>query len=312
MTPETMILFIAAAVILFAILYFSVCYAVFRFAFQRRKKQGRDAPLYENPRLSPYLDRIRRSIEEADARPYETVWIRSHDGLSLSARVYGERNAAVTVILFHGYRSFPCYDFGCFLPYYLDECGYRVLMVDERAHGDSEGKYITFGALERRDCVLWAKYAAGCFGGKLVLDGMSMGAATVLLATKEVLPREVVAVLADSAYASAEEILRHVGENMRLPVGLIMPGVRLLCRLIGHFDLGEIDVPAALCQNRLPVLVIHGESDTFVPYEMGKKNAAVLPSDAFISIPDADHGMGYLVDPQKVTDAVSAFLSRVL
>ncbi len=312
MSPEIVILLIASLGVLLTALYFVICYAVFRFAFARRKKQGRGAPLYETPRLAPYLDRIRAAIEEANSRPYENVSISSHDGLSLAGRLYNVENARVTVLLFHGYRSFPEYDFGCFLPFYLEECGYRVLMVDERAHGESEGKYITFGALERHDCVAWAEYAAKRFGGKLVLDGMSMGAATVLLASAQPLPCEVVAVLADSAYSSGEEILRHVGKGMHLPVGWLMPGVHLFCRLLAHFDPREGDVPTALRKNTLPVLLLHGESDTFVPYEMGKKNAELLPSDAFVSVPDADHGMGYLVDPEKVTVAVSAFFARAL
>lgn len=312
MKPEMIFLIAAAVAVFLLILYMSASYAAFRFAFLRRKRQGRNAPLYETPRLAPYLGRIRSAIEAANTRPYECVRITSHDGLSLAARLYDTKDATVTVLLFHGYRSFPEYDFGCFLSYYLDECGYRVLMVDERAHGESEGKCITFGALERKDCVLWAHYAAERFGGKLVLDGMSMGAATVLLASAEPLPREVVAVLADSAYASAEEILCHVGRGMHLPVGMLMPGVRVICRTLAHFDLRATDVPAAIRKTKLPILLVHGESDTFVPFEMGKKNAALLSPNAFISIPDADHGMGYLVDPVRVTDAVSAFFGRVL
>ena len=59
------------------------------------------------------------------------------------------------------------------------------LHIDQRAAGESEGKYIGFGVLESRDCCLWAQYIAKRFGPdqKIILAGLSMGASTVLMAT---------------------------------------------------------------------------------------------------------------------------------
>ncbi len=300
---------VAAVLCLF---YFFLCYLTFSFAFRRSKKQGRARDLSKNHSVAPYFDTIAAGIEDADTRAYEEVKIRSYDGLTLAARIYEIPDARATVILFHGYRSFASCDFGCVLPHYIDECRFRVLMVDERAHGESEGKYITFGIRERHDCLSWAEYAASRFGGEIILDGMSMGAASVLMATALPLPENVKGVIADSGYSSAEDILRHVGKALRFPVGLLMPGVHLLTRLLAGFDPREITAPEALRQNKLPVLIIHGEADGFVPFEMGRKNAADLPPEMFVSVPGADHGMSYLVDREKITDAVDRLFATAL
>ncbi len=300
------------ALFLLFFLYVLMAYLTFSFAFRRSRKQGRARDLRKNKSVVPYLGRIMDGVLAADARPYERVSIRSHDGLLLVGRVYDIEDPRATVILFHGYRSFPSFDFGCVLPHYIDECRFRVLMVDERAHEESEGKYITFGIHERRDCLAWAEYAAARFGGPIILDGMSMGATSVLMATSLPLPSNVTAVIADSGYSSPEEILHHVGKRLGFPVGLLMPGVYAFCRLCGRFDPREMTVAAALQKNTRPVLIIHGEADSFVPFAMGQKNAVGLPPEMFVTVPGAEHGLSYLVDEAKVTAAVDRLFAAAL
>mgnify|MGYP000532667008 FL=1 len=86
--------------------------------------------------------------------------------------------------MFHGYRTHPEVDFSASSHVYY-ECGNRIVHIDQRAAGESEGKYIGFGVLESRDCCLWAQYIAKRFGPdqKIILAGLSMGASTVLMAT---------------------------------------------------------------------------------------------------------------------------------
>jgi pimeloyl-ACP methyl ester carboxylesterase len=245
--------------------------------------------------------------------PQEAITLRSRDGLALRARLYDTPDAIGSILLFHGYRSFGECDFGCILSYYRDTRHLRVLLVYQRAHGDSEGKYITFGDLERHDCVDWARYIADRFGEQpIILDGMSMGAATVLLAAGETLPKNVVGILADCAYSSAEGILRAVGEQMKMPVGLILPGVRFLCRAVGHFDPLPVSVPKALSKSTLPVLLIHGTADSFVPHAMGVENSRAREDIRLVSVEGADHGMGYLINPTLVIKELDAFFDRVL
>lgn len=294
-------------------LYLGISYYAFRLAFRRGKHEGRGEPLYENEQLVPFREMRKNAIAYAENTPHEALSIRSRDGLTLRAKLYDIPDAVGSILLFHGYRSFGECDFGCILSHYRDGRRLRILLVDQRAHGDSEGKYITFGTLERYDCVDWASYMEGRFGKHpIILDGMSMGAATVLLAAAEPLPDSVALILADCAYSSPAAILRAVGKRMGMPVSLILPGVRLLCRALGHFDPMPVSVPAALRKSRLPILMIHGTADGFVPYEMGLENSRARADIRFVPIAGADHGMSYLVDPDTVTKELDAAFDAVL
>lgn len=128
-----------------------------------------------------------KMIRDTLSIPYEDVFITSFDGLRLHAKFYAasERKAPVQ-IMFHGYKSSAERDFCGGLREGIDG-GFNVLLVDQRAHGESEGKYLTFGVNERFDCLSWASYAAERFGNdvKIYLYGISMGAATVLMASAQ-------------------------------------------------------------------------------------------------------------------------------
>lgn len=311
--PYLLLLILGGILLLLAVAYLAAVIFAFRFAFLRGKTEGRKFPLYENDQLRPFRKMREDAMEYANNTPYETVTIRSCDGLTLSARLYDVEGAVGTILLFHGYRSFGECDFGCILPYYRDTRRLRLLLVDQRAHGDSEGKYITFGTLERRDAADWARYIEGRFGPHpILLDGISMGGATVLLAAAEPLPESVIGILADCAYSSPAAILCAVGKQMKLPVGLILPGVRLLCRTIAHFDPIPVSVPEALRKSNLPVLMIHGTADGFVPYEMGVENSRARADIRFVAIEGADHGMSYLIDPDTVLRELGDFFDRHL
>lgn len=301
---------VLVVLLLLLVAYAIVCVSVFRFAFLRRKKQGRENKENMLAHVGQYREGVERSLAALQALPYERVEILSHDGLALRARLYTAENAIGTVILFHGYRSCGENDFSGIFPYYMGERRCSILLVDQRAHGDSEGRYITFGIHERRDCVGWATYIANRFGPshKIVLDGMSMGAATVMMASAEPLPDNVVGVIADCGYSSPLDILRHAGHNMHLPLPLIMPAVLFLCRTVAHFDPRETDAMRAVAGARIPLLLVHGRADDFVPYTMGEALFAVASEPkAMASIEGAGHGLSYLVSPEAVLAALTEF-----
>lgn len=141
----------------------------------------------------------------------ENIFLPSYDGLRLHGRLLQQPGAKGTILLFHGYRSSWVIDFSIVLPYYFT-LGYNLLAVDERAHGESEGTYITFGVRERHDVATWAAYAAMHFGPAhpLILDGLSMGAATVLLASDLELPPSVRGIIADCGFSSPYAIMKSV------------------------------------------------------------------------------------------------------
>lgn len=145
-----------------------------------------------------------------------------------AAQYYAGRPGAPVQIMMHGYKSGAERDF-CGGAQIAVQGGYHVLLVDQRAHGKSEGRCLTFGIQERYDCRAWVNYAVGRFGAdtKILLYGVSMGAATVLMAGGLNLPRNVVGIVADCGYSSPAAIIRKVIRDQHLPIFPVYYLVRL-------------------------------------------------------------------------------------
>ena len=116
------------------------------------------------------------------SRPHEEIYVESFDGLKLHGTWFpakeGEKEITKAVICFHGYSSCGMNDYVGLSDYYLRN-GYSMLIVDERAHGKSQGEYVGFGCLDRKDALKWIDWVCARCGGQvqIVLHGISMGAA---------------------------------------------------------------------------------------------------------------------------------------
>ena len=123
-----------------------------------RKHMGDERDLPSGEQYVPYHEVITKCVDMVMAEPYEEVMVYSHDGLKLYGRYYHHRDNAPLLIFFHGYRSCGLRDGnGMFL--YSKALHYNILLVDQRVHGKSEGKTITFGIKERYDCFSWTEWA---------------------------------------------------------------------------------------------------------------------------------------------------------
>lgn len=305
---------VAIAAILAICLFFFATYYPFRRTFGCGKRERREDPVQfmrDLPESKDYAGH-KKSIDLASAAPFERVFIRSKDGLRLSARYYEGREGAPVVIFFHGYRSHSIHD-GCGLHYFVRERGYHFLLCDQRAHGESEGRALSFGALEREDACCWAEYARNRFGAvPIFLSGISMGAATVLMAASLPLPETVVGILADCPYSTAKEIIIRVMGKMHLPARLVYPFVRLGARLYGGFDPNLADAVASVQKKTPPILIVHGRADGFVPSEMSKRIAAACADCQLLLVDGADHGKSYTVAPALYEQALERFFERCL
>lgn len=288
-------------------------YYTYRIAFYSPKK-GRDKiSTFASHKYDPYRKEINRLFCQLSDRPYEEVSIVSFDGLTLFGRYYHVKDGAPLDIGFHGYRSSALTDFagGSELSFSM---GHNLLLVDERAHGRSEGRTITFGIQERWDADSWVRYAVERFGAdtEIILYGVSMGAATVLMAAGLDLPENVKGIIADCPYSSPKDIIRKVAKDMHMPDRLSWPFVKIGGRVYGGFDVDETDAARAVKQAKVPILIIHGESDSFVPCEMSdivSENPAMITRCTF---PGADHGFSYLVDTPRYRKIVTEFMEKAL
>ena len=157
-------------------------------------------------------------------KPCEFVTIQSRDGLTLSGRYYHTADGAPLAIGFHGYKSCWLTDF-CGGADIAFQMGQNVLLVDERAHGKSQGRTISFGIKERQDLLCWIDYALARFGSdvKILLYGVSMGGATVVMASELELPENVKGIVADCPYSAPLDVIPVFFKNGALSelVGLI-------------------------------------------------------------------------------------------
>ena len=184
-------------------------YYAYRVAFYSPMKGREDVKFNPRETYTPYREEMRRIYRNLKDLPCEYVATTSYDGLTLSGRYYHVKDGAPLDICFHGYRSSPLTDFSggselCF------QMGHNLLLIDQRAHGRSQGRTITFGIQERQDLLKWTDYAIDRFGSEvnIFLFGISMGGATVLLASELDLPDNVKGIIADCPYASPILVLR--------------------------------------------------------------------------------------------------------
>ena len=304
---------LSAAVVL--VLTLLTAYICFRMAFLTRRKVQEEGE-FDIPvgRIyAPYRDKVIQWVQEVRALPRQEYAITSHDGLKLYARYYECAPGAPIELMFHGYQGTPERD----LPSGVQRCfkvGRSALVVEQRACGRSEGKVISFGINEHKDCLAWIDFTIRHFGPdvKIILTGISMGAATVLMAAGKELPSNVVGVLADCGYNSAKEVIQKVIRDMHLPAGVLYPFVKLGARLFGHFDLEQTDAETAMKNCKVPVIFYHGEADDFVPCYMSQKNYdACVSRKQLVTIPGAGHGLCYAVDPEEYLETLKAFFNKV-
>ena len=269
----------------------------------------------DEERYSPFLEQSARMTAHARSLPFESVFTKADDGVRLHAQYYETAPGAPLQILFHGYRGAGERDFSRGLPFAL-ECGHNALLVDQRAHGQSGGRCLSLGVKERYDALAWIRYALERFGPdtKIVLVGISMGAATVLMAAGLDLPENVKGIVADCGYTAPADILRHVIGRMGLPVWLFFPLVRIGGMIFGGFDVNAASAADAMTRCRVPVCLLHGEGDNFVPCDMSCENhrRCAAEQKRLVTVPRAGHGLSYMVEPERYTAEVTSFLKSIL
>ena len=301
--------------IIITIIILTASYFAYRMAFQAPART--DFTKYVLPvgeQYTPHYRVIKQSADNMITVPYEKVYITAFDKTKLFARYYHVKDNAPLHIMFHGYKSNPYIDC-CGGSRIAMDLGHNALVIDQRAHGKSEGKAITFGIKERKDCLSWIKYSCKRFGTDtpIFLWGVSMGAATILMATDLKLPANVVGIVADCPFSSPKEIIMKVAGQMKFPPKLIYPFVRLGAFIYGHFNLEESSAVEAMKSNHIPVLLFHGDDDRFVPCKMSHSIHAACPSHiTFRKIPKAGHGLCYMIAAEKYREAVISFINKIL
>lgn len=314
---KILIWLIPAILILLGAALLLVCHRLFGMAILRDGNFTADVAEDFKKQMDESRDLIEHGRALYDSLPYEDLYLTSFDGLRLHARFYKNGDGRRTLLLSHGFRSSGRGDFAAVLPLYYETLGCSLLVLDHRAHGESEGRYITYGIRERFDVRDWARYLTDRAGGdvQIVLDGISMGATAVLMACGTELPDTVTGVIADCGFTSPWDIFSHILHGtFHLGDFPILYLVGHMARRRAHFGFREATTVRAVENWTKPALFIHGTADDFVPPAMTEAAYAACPAadKTLILVEGAMHGCSYLRDRARCESALRGFFAKVL
>ena len=264
---------------------------------------------------SQHMDFIQERKVYMMEQPHEDKWIRSEDGLRLHATWFPQEKQKKVVICFHGYTSKGMSDYIGLSGYYLKH-GYSMLLVDERAHGESEGKYIGFGCLDRKDALKWMEWVVKNCGEdvQILLHGTSMGGATVLMSSGLELPAQVKGIISDCAFTSPKEVFTHVLKHMiHLPAFPMMQLADVFNHKLAGYGLDECNAAEEVKKAKRPILLIHGSGDTFVPCDMCDViYNNIASSKQKLIIEGAAHAESYYKDTAAYEEVLNKFIGGVV
>lgn len=247
----------------------------------------------------------------------EDLSIKSVDNLEMKAwYLPAEKETKRFVICVHGHKCNGPDEFSHMMPFYHYDMGYNYLLPDLTAHGRSEGKYIGFGSFDSKNILLWVDYLIDRFGSdiEIILHGISMGAATVLLCNEMDPPEQVRLIIEDCGYSSAFDEMNYSLKDM---IGFeFKPLVKMasvVCKLKAGYFFEDADPLGNMDKAKNPILFIHGETDTYVPFEFGKKlyDACTVEKD-FMWVPDTIHAFSYYNAKEQYEEKVKAFIAAHL
>lgn len=307
---EILCLGLILAVLFFIII--AICFFITFYSPKRKPILSDEFPLPKGEIYKPFKDILTTWMKEVRAMPAKDFSIRSFDGLTLRAKYYELSPSAPIELMFPGYRGNAERDL-CGAVQRCFAVGHNAFIVDQRAAGKSDGSVISFGINESKDAHTWLSLLMEEFpNNKIILAGVSMGAATVLMAAEKPLPKNVIGILGDCGYSSAPDIIKKVITDLKLPQKLLYPFVRLSGLLFGGFDV-EKAVPRDSVKNiNLPIIIAHGEADAFVPSIMADEiyNNCVSVRK-LVKIEGAGHGLAYPTAPEYYVKELSDFWQQI-
>ena len=255
------------------------------------------------------VEEINQMIKNTFDYPYEDAYISSFDHKILHARIYEGEGTNTICIMAHGYRGTACRDFSGGAMDMIKK-KYHVILIDQRGHGLSQGKSITFGVRESKDIASWIKYGKERFGNdkRILLSGISMGGATVLFSAPYLSIED--KIIADCPYTDVKEIIKYSLKNMKISPSFF-PFVNLSSIVFSHINLYKRKVDEYVKNSKAKILIIHGDNDSMVPhlfsYNLYINNKEKIQYELFNG---AEHGLSYIMDMDRYQNIVNDFLKE--
>ena len=304
------LLCVLALVIVNIIIYFSIVHYVFSILFKRMKKEVLLNEIdLSKTHYKEFMDITIKNMDEFMKLEYQEVSIISNDGLKLYGRYY-DNNSDKTLLFFHGYHASPFNNINT-PGLWFKEMGYNILLITERAHEKSEGKYITFGVKEKEDAILWYSFLNKEYKPKeIVIYGVSMGGAIAGMISDK-LDDKVKTIIIDSAFSGTyEEVLFSIRRKSRFFPKFFTLGISLYCKILGKFNLEKNNVKEALSKTNIPIFMIHGNNDKIVPIEMAKDNFDSIKAKKYFYLANSDHAVSIYTNLDKIKEAYLNFINN--
>lgn len=298
-------------ILLLVVVYFAIVIHLYKKTFTNTKVERQGIVINENSPYYAFKDHIVKYKQMFLDFNKEEVSIVSNDNLTLRGYFVENKIKDKVVIIFHGFKSKASGDFSLSYDYY--KLGYSLLIVDQRAHGTSEGKYIGMGILERYDVLKWIDFVLDKCGENtsILLSGTSMGAATVMMASELINKSQVKGIVADCGFSSCFEEIRHCLK--KVPYFPVMPTINLCSKIFAKYDMKKVTAEKSLANSKIPLLVIHGENDDSVPSYHSKRcyEASISEIKDCLFIEGAYHASSFVLATELYDQKVRSFLEKI-
>ena len=242
------------------------------------------------------------------------VFTTSFDGLKLHGYQVLNKDTNKWAITVHGYMT-DAFSLSTKALHYYD-IGYNVLAIDLRGHGKSKGNYIGMGYHDAKDLIEWIKYINSKYSdAEILIHGVSMGAATVMIASSlDELPSNVKVIIEDCGYTSAlEQFKFQLKKLFNLPSFPILNIANLAVKIKAGYFLNEASPIDSVKKSKVPIMFIHGGKDTFVPfYMLDELYNACNTEKSKLVVKEASHAHAEDENPDLYWSEIDKFVNKYM
>ena len=258
------------------------------------------------------ITKVHNSLKEIQELPHDTIEIKSHDNLKLKGVYYpNEKSSNVTVICVHGYTSHAEREWAFPGLFYLS-LGYNVLIPYQRAHGMSEGKYISFGALEHLDMLEWVRKINEMNpDDRIIIHGLSMGGGIALDLTDKDM-KNVKGIISDAPSVSIKGFFENISREV-----FKKNSEKIAFHAITKFekefntDINEFECVDIVSRSKYPILLSAGSNENMEELFAKIKNVNPNMTDIII-LSGCNHGNGMYKQTELYQKAIREFIDKVL